>query len=96
MNGGVLVFETGRFYGGDSGYYYVGTAEIRHGEIIGEGRVVKHNPLAVSAFGDDAQQFDVRVRVNLTEGEQVVGSLERLDKPETVLPIRLTLKERLP
>jgi T3SS negative regulator,GrlR len=42
-NGGVIVLETGRVYGGDSGYYYVGTYSVKDGQLTGEVKVVKHN-----------------------------------------------------
>jgi hypothetical protein len=32
-NGGVAVLETNRIFGGDSGYYYLGTYSIKDGQI---------------------------------------------------------------
>jgi hypothetical protein len=94
-NGGVAVLETNRIFGGDSGYYYVGRYTIRDNQIDATVRVVKHNPNFANVFGDTAQSFDARLQGSVTDGV-MNGHIERLDRPGTRLPVRLTRKENLP
>ncbi|MCP4612303.1 MAG: hypothetical protein GY845_26705 [Planctomycetes bacterium] len=48
---GVLVFNGNQVLGGDFGYYYSGRINTT-GNMTGEVNVVRHNPNAVSVFGD--------------------------------------------
>jgi hypothetical protein len=42
-NGGVVVFETGRLFGGDSAYAYVGSYSISGGSVSGAFEIIRHN-----------------------------------------------------
>lgn len=54
INGGVVVVETQRILGGDSGYYYTG--EVSQGQTQGTWKckltVVRHDKTVSSIFGD--------------------------------------------
>ena len=58
-NGGVLVFETQRVFGGDSQYYYLGTFFVGRGSINVELRVTHYHGERQTAWGDAATDFQV-------------------------------------
>jgi hypothetical protein len=82
-------------YGGDSGYYYVGTYSTRDGQLTGEVKVVKHNPNVPTVWFDNAQEFTVELAGQVTP-TGIIGRMARVGMPNLFLPVRLTLKERLP
>ena len=94
-NGGVVVLETNRIFGGDSGYYYTGTFSIFGDRIEASARITKHNPSWANAFGDDARQFEIRV-LGRIEGEIILANMERLDRPGFSVPLRLIREAPLP
>lgn len=94
-NGGIAVLETNRVFGGDSGYYYVGTFTVHDDEFQANLKIVKHDPAWTNAFGDDATEFKLRL-VGRVRGDIIQGQMERLDKPGVKLPVKLTWKEALP
>jgi hypothetical protein len=94
-NGGVAVLETNRIFGGDSGYYYLGTFTVTGGHIEAAVQIVKHNPAWGNAFGDAATSFAIRLSGAIGE-DQIAGQMERLDMPGMRLPIRLVKKANLP
>ena len=91
---GVVVFETGRVFGGDSSMYYTGSYQINGRQLLGLVRVRKHHdiPGIVPFAGmDDAEfqieatmvadtkiQFSAKV-VKPKQGPQVIGELMKLD-----------------
>lgn len=53
LNGGVVVVETGRIFGGDSGYFYVGSLDpAGKGTWNANVRITRHDPDIESVFGD--------------------------------------------
>jgi hypothetical protein len=94
-NGGVVVLETNRIFGGDSGYYYVGAYTIKGSQIDATVRIVKHNPAYINVFGDASQSFNIKMGGTVNNGV-MQGFMERLDRPGPRLPVRLTWKEDLP
>jgi hypothetical protein len=93
--GGVVVFKANRIFGGDSGYYYVGTYSMEDNTLQIGAKIVKHDPTAEDAFGDRSASFEIEAR--LTIGEKVIeGHMERRDRPGVRLPVRLIWKEDLP
>jgi hypothetical protein len=51
LAGGVIVLETGRLFGGDSGAYYVGSYKVKDGAFAFEAHVRFHDPNFSSALG---------------------------------------------
>jgi hypothetical protein len=94
-NGGVVVLETGRVFGGDSGYYYLGEYSVDGSKITADIAVVKHNPAWSNAFGDTAQRFKAHI-VGRISGNVIQGHMERVDIPGTSLSVKLTHREDLP
>src|SRR4028119_1223261 len=52
LGGGVLIIETGRLFGGDSGYAYVGSLDDTGSSVSGTVRIIRHDPTITSIFGD--------------------------------------------
>jgi hypothetical protein len=94
-NGGVVILETNRVFGGDSGYYYLGDYEVFGHQFTASARVTKHNPVWANAFGDDAIQFEIRV-FGLIKDEIILANMERVDRPGFSLPLRLIRRAALP
>jgi T3SS negative regulator,GrlR len=42
VGAGVVIFETGRVFGGDSSFYWVGTYHVKDGTLTGEVDVHRH------------------------------------------------------
>jgi hypothetical protein len=93
-NGGVALLQTQRVFGGDSGYYYVGTYAVKDSSFELTARIVKHDPNWINAFGDESLSFNVTMQGTVANGI-IQGTMQRIDKPHINLPIRLTLKEVL-
>jgi hypothetical protein len=93
-NGGTAVFETGRIFGGDSGYYYLGTYTIDKDQLSARARIVKHNPSWVNAFGDASDDFEITV-IGTRNGNTITGQMQR-SGTGIILPIRLIRKAELP
>ncbi len=91
-NGGVAVLETNRIFGGDSGYYYVGTFLVNANQVEAVLKVTKHNPTWHDAFGTTAPSFNIKIQGTIGNGV-IQGQMERNG---IRLPIRLTSKENLP
>jgi hypothetical protein len=94
-NGGVAVLETNRIFGGDSGYYYLGNYTIKDSQFEATAKIVKHNPTWEDAFASTILSFNVKVQATASNGI-IEGFVDRLDPPQSRLPIRLTWKEDLP
>jgi hypothetical protein len=94
-NGGVVVLETNRVYGGDSGYFNLDDYSVFGDRFAASVLITKHNPLWANIFGDDALQFEIRV-LGTIQNEVIEAIMERLDRPGTQLPLRLIRKAPLP
>ena len=87
--------ETGRLFGGDAQYYYLGTYQATHDEINAKARIVHYEGPLHTAFGDDATDFTVELH-GKREGDVINGQMYRTNNPQNVLPIRLTRRANLP
>lgn len=95
-NGGVIVLETGRIFGGDSSYYYVGTYTVKENLLNASARIVKHNDLLPNVFGDNVLSFEIKLQGRAVNDTMIEGTMKRTDRAGVELPVRLTMKERLP
>jgi len=92
---GVIVFETGRVFGGDSSMYYTGSYQVDGGKVTGWLRVRKHHhvPQLVPFAGMDDAEFEIRATIESDKkmkyvatvispktGKQVLGELNKLDE----------------
>lgn len=69
--GGVIVFETGRIFGGDHGYYYIGEYSTDQDQIQARVTVKRHASEAQSIFGDVAE-FELHVEGEINEPDMMV------------------------
>lgn len=51
FGGGIVVFQNGKVYGGDLGYYYIGSYKIEDDLISGEVAVANYSGAPHSVFG---------------------------------------------
>ena len=84
-NGGVVVLETGRIFGGDSQYYYVGTYKVDRERITADVLSVHYHGERYTAFGTDEPKFQIKIQGKWSEKE-ISGEMFRVEKPE----LRLT------
>lgn len=85
---GVAVFSGGKLYGGETGFYYLGTYEA-DGRVV-KGRVVVRNFDATipSGFGITGDyEMDVSV---ILEGDAMTGTAVVTNHPQYSLGLRLT------
>lgn len=79
-NGGVVVLESSRLFGGDSWYAYTGTYRLEGDRVTGQLHAIKHfdQPGSQSAWGTQENEFDVQfiARVNRDHTE-ATGTLSR-------------------
>ena len=90
MNGGVLVFETGRIFGGDSAFAYLGNYVLSGPELTGGLRIVRHNndPAFVSLYGTNELAFDLTFTGTRTDGDTIKGRLHRQHYPDAQLILK--------
>ncbi|MBF0354813.1 MAG: putative DNA binding domain-containing protein [Alphaproteobacteria bacterium] len=93
-NGGIVVFDEGRIFGGDSQFYYEGGYDIVEEEIYAEIRVTHYHGGMDTAFGDHARNFMVQIRAQ-RHGDVIEGKLFRTGFEHTPA-IRLVRKASLP
>ena len=95
-NGGVVVFETNRLFGGDMCYYYVGNYRAGKGKrVSAEFRAVHYHGPIVTVFGLEETAHDVVFR-GKRSGDTIVGKIHRPEAPQKTLPARLTRRADLP
>lgn len=88
VNGGVVVLETGRVFGGDSGYFYAGSYRVEGEALQGTATVERHNAGWQSVWGDEEQRFDIEFTGQRCDGGAVIeGRMRRLDMPSSFLPL---------
>jgi hypothetical protein len=97
INGGIVVFDRGRFEGGTGGYHYAGTFGFKAGNRFrGEGSVIRHAAAAqkiFGVFGDGCSEFDM-ILIGFVEGDHVRGLLVCLDERCLTMRFRLARKIR--
>ena len=91
---GVIVLETGRAFGGDSLYYYVGDYKMNHDKAQVSLKVKHYNGPASSIFGP-LKEFNVKL-----EGTPARDTFDMegylIENPAMKLIIRLTRRAELP
>ena len=97
--GGAVVFETGRIFGGDSQYYYVGNYEVSNGCISGDLEVTHFAGATESIFGS-AVKFSLHVEGGLPDPHSITPVVNLtgcvVDQPDLQIYIELTKRADLP
>lgn len=91
---GVVVFETGRIFGGDAQYYYTGKYEIKNGLLVGNLNVTHYGGEPWSVFGNNSN-FSLNLSGQPNDPTfEVTGTL--VEDPSKNILIRLTKRAELP
>src|ERR1700730_4095170 len=67
---GVVVFETGRIFGGDSMYYYIGDYTINGRDVAGSVEVIHYSGQPLNIFGS-IQRMTLNYQGQFTGGNQM-------------------------
>lgn len=92
---GVAFFETGKIFGGDARYYYLGSFEVDHGGLVKADIKVTH------FTGEPYSIFGIRKEFRLAlSGQRKVPVMELtghvVGKPHLAMTLRLTWRAPLP
>src|SRR5688572_14202113 len=91
---GVAVFETGRIFGGDSQYYYIGSYRVKDGLLHADLEINHYAGSPSSVFGP-AKQFNLKLSGKPADPVmQVSGHV--VQHPQLQIYIRLTRRADLP
>jgi hypothetical protein len=91
---GVVVLETGRVFGGDSAYYYLGTCQVKNDIFKAEIKVIHYAGQAFSIFGP-LDKFNLKLSGKIQEPiMELRGFL--VENPQMKILIRLTKRADLP
>jgi hypothetical protein len=77
QNGGVIVLETNRVFGGDSFYAYLGNYEVDGDRVMGSLQVIRHDPTGQSVYGTNENQFQITFDVSRVDENQYRGAILR-------------------
>ena len=95
VNGGVVVFESGRVLGGDGGSYYVGDYEVDGDDVSAHFTVTVYDPNYGTAFGPLGPKIEVKAVGKRNQGV-IAGVLESPSNPSLSIPFELTRRADLP
>ena len=91
--GGVVIFDAGRLFGGDSHYYYFGRYSEVKAVIRGEARVVHFNGPLAAGFGNSPDFIiEIEARIN---GEVITGVMHKPGNDSARLALRCVRRELL-
>ena len=91
---GVVVLESGRIFGGDSQYYFIGSYAVDRGQITAEIESTHYGGAPYSLFGP-ARHLNLSLSGQL--GNPVIELRGKLvEAPEKQIRVRLTRREELP
>lgn len=94
IGSGVVVFETGRIFGGDAQYYYTGKYEVKNGLLDGNLEVVHYSGEPWSVFGT-LKTFCLTLSGAPSEPTFDVEGIQEEDTSNKIL-IRLIKRAALP
>lgn len=92
--GGVVILDTNRVFGGDGGYYYIGSYAVKDGQITMDIEVVKYNKMVESVFGP-LQKFRLELKGMVKESQMTLsGSV--IGSPQHIITISAVRRAELP
>ena len=97
---GVVIFETGRIFGGDSSCVYIGNYKINHDRVLEANiEVTNDRKTLVSIFGD-IEKFHLRGRVKLSNDDFLISEFtmhgEMVENPAMKIEVLFTRRANLP
>ena len=93
-NGGVVVLDAGRLYGGNSQYYYLGRYTLEGARIDAEIRAIHYAGPAFTAFGGNALSYELRVE-GMLFGRRISGEIYQPAAPAERLKALMVRREAL-
>lgn len=94
-NGGVLVLETNRGFGGDSGYAYIGTYEVSGDNFEADVSISQFDPDVESVWGSGVTNLDIHASL-IREENIMYGSMWPIAAPDQKLSVFLVRYLDLP
>ncbi|HVJ40016.1 MAG TPA: GrlR family regulatory protein [Dongiaceae bacterium] len=95
QSGGVVVLETGRLFGGDSSFYFIGGYNMAGDKLTAKAAVEHYDGSNFSAFGVPLKSFSVEGEFT-RKGNLMEGYFWQPGNPSLRLPILLTRRADLP
>lgn len=92
---GVVVFSNGKLFGGETGFYYVGSYEVDKKVVQARVMVRNFDPSIPSGFGIPVSDYEMDVSATLQEDNTMTGTAMIANQPQYSLGIRLTKKANL-
>src|SRR4051812_25549137 len=92
---GVVVLSSGKLFGGETGFYYIGSYEA-DGKVLQARVMVRNFDASVpSGFGISVSHYEMDVSATLQEETVMTGTAMITHQPQYSLGIRLTKKANL-
>lgn len=91
---GVVVLETGRLFGGDSSFVYVGSYKVENGILKAEVKCTNDRALLRSIFGD-IKEFNLTLEGKPQHGEFILQGHMK-ENPSMRIGVKLTRRAELP
>jgi len=93
LGSGIVVFSNGKLFGGETGFYYIGTYES-DGQMVKARAVIRNfDPAIPSGFGIQGDyEMDVSAKL---QDDKLTGTAMIPGQPQHSLGIRLTKKANL-
>lgn len=95
VGAGVVIFETGRIFGGDAQYYYTGKYNLENGVLDANVTVNCYSEGFGSIFGTDEQNFELKIQGKV-EAPTMIAVGYRVDNSSMRIQLRLTKRAELP
>lgn len=91
---GVAVLETGRIFGGDSSFVYVGSYEVTNGIVTVQVKCTNDRDLLPSVFGE-LKEFNLSLQGTINDKEFILQG-HMVENPSQSIGIKLTRRAELP
>jgi hypothetical protein len=93
LGSGVVVFSSGKLFGGETGFYYIGTYESDGQMVKARALIRNFDPAIPSGFGIPGDyEMDISA---VLQDDKMTGTAMIANQPQHSLGIRLTKKANL-
>jgi hypothetical protein len=90
---GVVVLETGRVFGGDSSFVYVGSYEVNNGVVTAKVKCTNDRKILVSALGID--EFNLHLEGTPSRNQFTLQG-HMIEDPSKRIAVKFTRRAELP
>ena len=91
---GVIIFETGRIFGGDSSFVYIGSYEVKNEIVHAEVKCTNDRKIFQSVFGN-IDEFNLHLKGKPEYNEFILQG-HMVENPKMEIGVRLTRRAELP